>query len=157
MSEHGAIRELVALAAADALDDKERRQVEAHLRTCADCSAEVDRYRVLASGLRRLPTPQAPPLLVERTRQQIQLQLSAATERATSPWLLGFLALLSWTLTVASWPILRMLTQGVASWLDLSFRTTWMTLLIYTMAGWAMGGAVALAVAWRRASGRRAA
>src|SRR5262249_24476685 len=93
MSEHDAIRELLPLAAAAALEERERRQIDAHLRTCADCSAELDRYRALGFGLRRLPTPQAPPLLVERTRQQIQLQLAAAAERAMNPWLLGFLVL----------------------------------------------------------------
>jgi anti-sigma factor RsiW len=157
MTEHDAIRELLALAAADALEEKERRRVEAHLPGCAECSAKLDRFRALGHGLRRLPTPQAPAMLVERTRQQIQLQLAAAAERATNPWLLGFLVLLSWTLTIASWPIVRLLTQGMTSWLDLGFRSAWMNLVIYTLAGWAMGGAVALAVAVRRASARRTA
>ncbi len=130
MSEHDAIRELLALAAAD---------------------------RVLGHGLRRLPTPQAPAMLVERTRQQIQLQLAAAAEHATNPWLLGFLVLLSWTLTIASWPIVRLVTQGMTSWLDLGFRGAWMNLVIYTLVGWAVGGAVALALALRRASARRTA
>src|SRR5713101_6323667 len=142
MSEHDAIRELLALAAADALEEKERRRVEAHLPGCAECSAKLDRFRVLGRGLRRLPTPQAPAMLVERTRQQIQLQLTAATEQATNPWLLGFLVLLSWTLTIASWPIVRLVTQGMTSWLDLGFRGAWMNLVIYTLVGWAVGGAV---------------
>lgn len=157
MTEHDAIRELLALAAADALEEKERRRVEAHLPGCAECSAELDRFRALSHGLRRLPTPQAPAMLVERTRQQIQLQLAAADERATNPWMLGFLVLLSWTLTIASWPIVRLVTQGMTSWLDLGFRSAWVNLVIYTLAGWAMGGAVALAVAVRRASARRTA
>jgi len=157
MSEHDAIRELLALAAADALEEKERRRVEAHLPGCAECSAKLDRFRVLGHGLRRLPTPQAPAMLVERTRQQIQLQLAAAAEHATNPWLLGFLVLLSWTLTIASWPIVRLLTQGMTSWLDLGFRGAWMNLVIYTLVGWAVGGAVALALALRRASARRTA
>jgi anti-sigma factor RsiW len=157
MNEHDAIRELLPLAAADALEEKERRLVEAHLPACADCSAELDRWRALGHGLRRLPTPQAPAALVERTRQQIQLQLAAATGQAANPWLLGFLVLLSWTLTVATWPIVRLLTQGITSWLDLGFRATWISLLGYTLAGWAIGGFAAIAVALRRASTRRTA
>lgn len=157
MNEHDAIRELLPLAAADALDEKERRLVEAHLPACAECSAEFDRWRALGHGLRRLPTPQAPAVLVERTRQQIQLQLAAATGQAANPWLFGFLVLLSWTLAVATWPVVRLLTQGAASWLEWGFRSAWMSLLTYTFAGWAIGGLAAVAVALRRASARRTA
>ena len=157
MNEHDAMRELLPLAAAEGLDGKEQRLLEEHLHGCAACSAELDRWRALGHGLRRLPTPQAPAQLVERTRQQIQLQLAAAKERTTNPWLLGFLVLLSWTLGVATWPVLRLLTQGVTSWLELGFRSAWVSLLGYTLAGWAIGGLAAVAVALRRASARRAA
>jgi anti-sigma factor RsiW len=81
MNEHDAMRELLPLAAAEGLDGKEQRLLEEHLHGCAACSAELDRWRTLGHGLRRLPTPQAPAQLVERTRQQIQLQLAAAEER----------------------------------------------------------------------------
>jgi anti-sigma factor RsiW len=155
MNEHDAMRELLPLAAAEGLDGKEQRLLEEHLHLCAACSAELDRWRALGHGLRRLPTPQAPAQLVERTRQQIQLQLAAAKEHATNPWLLGFLVLLSWTMVIATWPIVRLLTQGVASWLDVRFTATWMDLAWYTVLTWLTAGVAAAVLGWQKRRERR--
>ena len=57
MSEHEAIRKLLALAAAEALEEGELRRVEEHLRECSSCAAEWDAWRALARGMRGLPTP----------------------------------------------------------------------------------------------------
>jgi anti-sigma factor RsiW len=156
MNEHDAIRELLPLAASDALDEKEQRRLEEHLRACEACAAELDHWRTLGRGLRRLPTPQVSSVLFERTRQQIQVQLAAEKEHAANPWLMGFLVLLSWTLVVATWPILRLMTQGIASWLDFGFRSMWIGMVSYTLVGWAAGGLAAVALGVRRASARRA-
>ncbi|MBZ5702223.1 MAG: zf-HC2 domain-containing protein [Acidobacteriia bacterium] len=157
MKEHDAIRELLPLAAAEALEEKEQRRIEEHLPACAACTAELERWRALGRGLKRLPTPPAPALLVERTRQQMQVQLAAAAERATKPWVLGFLVALSWTLVAATWPLLRLLAAVVAGWLDPGFRSLWMGVASYTLAGWAAGGLAAIALGWRRAAARRTA
>ena len=58
MSEHDKIRELLALAAADALTRAEEKQVAEHVRSCIACSNELGAWRPIASELRRLPTPQ---------------------------------------------------------------------------------------------------
>lgn len=68
MGEHASIRELLTLAAAGALDAGEQRRVEQHLRDCAECRAEFQAWGRLAGALEGLPTPQAPPTLVQRTR-----------------------------------------------------------------------------------------
>ena len=57
MSEHDKIRELVALAAADALTSAEEKQVAEHVRSCIACSNELGAWQPIASELRRLPTP----------------------------------------------------------------------------------------------------
>ena len=157
MSEHEVIRELLPLAAADTLGEGELRRVEEHLRTCAACAAEWNAWRALERGLRRLPTPQAPAMLVERTRARMYAHLSAREERAVNPWALGILVLVSWTLVLATWPVVRLLSGGVLSWLDLSFQHTWLGLAGYTLAGWVVGGIAALTIGLRHRATRRAA
>ncbi len=48
---HEHVFELVPLHALDALEDEERRQVDAHLEMCDVCSAELDRHRSVTSTL----------------------------------------------------------------------------------------------------------
>lgn len=150
MSEHEAIRELLALAAAEALEESEQRRVEQHSRSCAACAAEWDSWRALERGLRGLPTPQAPAMLVERTRSRVTLELAAIAERRRSHWVMAFLVLFSWTVTLVTWPIVRMLTGGVLSWLDLNFNQTWFGLAAYTVLGWLTAGVAAAVLALRR-------
>lgn len=135
LNEHDAIRELLPLAAAGALDEQEEKLLRTHLADCAECTAAFEEWRLLGRGLKRLPVPMASHGLVERTRAQMRAQLAEAAEQRTRPWVLGFLVLLSWTLTAATWPLLR-LFSGSFSWLDLSYRSTWMALGIFTLAGW---------------------
>ena len=68
MNEHDAMRELLSLAAAGALDAAEQAKLGGHLAGCPACAAELDAWRELAGSLKRLPTPQAPLGLVERVR-----------------------------------------------------------------------------------------
>ena len=67
MSEHDKIRELLALAAADALTSAEEKQVAEDVRSCIACSNELGAGRPIASELRRLPTPQPSSWLVQAT------------------------------------------------------------------------------------------
>lgn len=157
MNAHEEIRELLALAAADALEEGELRHVEEHLRTCAACAAEWEEWRALGRGLKRLPTPQAPATLVERTRLQMQAHLAARKERVWNPWLLGFLVLFSWSLALATWPVVRILSAGALSWLEPSFRSAWVSLAVYTAVGWLVGGVAAVVLAVRQAVARRTA
>jgi len=157
MSEHEAIRKLLALAAAEALEVGELRRVEEHLRECSSCAAEWEAWRALARGMRGLPTPQAPALLVERTRVQMYARLAAGRDRRLNAWLMGFLVLFSWTLVLGTWPVVRMVTTGALSWLDLNFQRTWTGLAGYTLMGWVVGGIAALIIGLRHATARRAA
>jgi anti-sigma factor RsiW len=81
MSDHAKIRDWLALAVAGALEPEEQTEVERHLGGCEECSAEFERWRVLASGLRRLPTPQPPAALVERVRARMEEAAAAQTEK----------------------------------------------------------------------------
>src|SRR5207245_8348651 len=116
MSEHEAIRKLLALAAAEALKEGELRRVEEHLRECSSCAAEWDAWRALARGMRGLPTPQAPALLVERTRVQMHARLAAGRDRRLNAWLMGVLVLFRWTRVLRTWPVVRMVRPGALRW-----------------------------------------
>ena len=150
MNEHESIRELLALAAAGALDEDEQRELGRHLAECSACNAELDAWRGLAASLKRLPTPQAPSMLVERTRSRVALELAAIAERRKSYWVMAFLVLFSWTVTLVTWPVVRLLSGGVLSWLDLGFNQTWFGLAGYTALGWLTAGVAGAVLAVRR-------
>jgi anti-sigma factor RsiW len=155
MSDHAKIREWLALAAAGALEPDEETEVERHLGACEECSAEFERWRVLASGLRRLPTPQPSAALVERVRARMEEAVAAQSEKRWNHGVLAFLVLFSWTLTLASWPIVRLVTHGVESWLDVGFTSSWTDLIGYTALGWLTAGVAAMILAWQRRRERR--
>lgn len=148
MNEHDQVRELLPLGAAGALDRQEEDLLRTHLAGCPECRAASEEWRLLGRGLKRLPVPMAAHELVERTRSLVHARLVGAAEETTRPWVLGFLVLLSWTLTAVTWPLLR-LVSGSLSWLDLGYRGTWMILGIVTVAGWA--AAAVIGVTYNRA------
>jgi len=58
------VHDLSAAYALDALDDRERREFEAHLDDCASCRTEVDSFRTAAAALAIAdPAPEPPPEL----------------------------------------------------------------------------------------------
>ncbi len=155
MSDHDQIRELLAMAAAGALDPDEQQRVDRHARECAACAAELDDWQLLAGGLRRLPTPQPSPALVEHTRARAEWQLAAQAEHRWNQGVLIFLVLFGWTLVLASWPIVRLLSGGLLGWLEPGFGRTWIGLAGYTALLWLTGGVAAVFLGLRHRSERR--
>ena len=49
--EHDRLRESAGLYVLDALDASERAEFDSHVRTCAECAAEVRSLRAVASAL----------------------------------------------------------------------------------------------------------
>ena len=155
MKGHDEIRELLALAAAGALEEGEQQMFERHLAECAECAQELEGWNALAGGLRRLPTPRPSAALVERTRALVGRQLAAEAERQWDLSLLVFAMLFAWTLVLAGWPIARLLTSGAAAWLDVSFRQVWLGYAAYTAVGWVTAGAAAVLLGVRHRATRR--
>jgi anti-sigma-K factor RskA len=58
---HEEFEEVAAVYALDALENGERRQFEEHLRTCAQCQADVAEYRRVAAGLGMAVEAVVPP------------------------------------------------------------------------------------------------
>jgi anti-sigma factor RsiW len=150
MNEHEIIRQWLALAAAGALEAREQERLDRHLRDCPACAAELDEWQFLTGGLRRLPTPQPPAALVEKTRARCEWQFAAAAEETWNRGVLIFLVLFAWTLTLASWPLVRLATGGLLSWVDPQFSHTWLAMLVYTSLAWVAGGAAAAMLGLRK-------
>jgi len=155
MSDHDKIRELLPMAAAGALDPEEQQRVDGHVRECAACAAELDDWQLLAGGLRRLPTPQPSSALIERTRARAEWQLATQAEHRWDQRMLIFLVLFGWTVAVASWPVVRLLSGGLLGWLEPGFGRTWIGLAGYTALLWLTGGIAAAMLALRHRRERR--
>ncbi len=155
MNEHERIRQQMSLAAASALDASEERELTRHLASCAECSAEFERWRELGAGLRRLPTPQAPTALVERTRMQLVAITLERKEQRSSWRTMVWLVLFAWTTMLATWPVLRLISSDAATRLDLSFVKTLYVLIGITVFGWVAAGAAAVFLGLRRRQERR--
>lgn len=155
MTEHEPVRELLALAAAGALSPEEQRGMESHVGSCEPCAGELQAWQALAQELDRLPGPQAPPELVERTRRLVLAELVSAAERRWNDSMLVFLTLFVWTLGLATWSIVQLLSGGVLAVLDVGFRQaiTWLT--ASTMLAWLTAGVAAAFLGRGRRPARR--
>jgi anti-sigma factor RsiW len=152
---HATLRERLSLAVAGALEPEEQVELERHVANCAECAAELDRWRALAGGLKRLPTPQPSPMLVERVRASFEQAAAERVERLRSVAALALLVMFSWTLTLASWPVVRAASNGLASWLDVGVSTGWAGLAWYVVLTWLTAGVAAGMLAWQRQRERR--
>lgn len=155
MNEHEEIRNLLSLAAAGVLEETEEQRVAVHASRCPECAAELEGWQALAGGLRRLPTPQAPAALVERVRARAAAELAAQVEERSTHRVLAFLVLFSWVIALASWPIVRFVTQEVLGWFHV--QQIWLGLAAYTVLGWLSAAVMAGFLASKQRAARRAA
>jgi anti-sigma factor RsiW len=155
MTDHQKIRELLALAAADALEPDEDRLVSEHMRSCADCAAQLEEWRLLAGGLRRLPTPQPRGLVVERARAMAQIRLAEHVEHKWNRAVMFGLITFAWILTLMSWPVFRFLSGGFLSMLDPRFNHAWVVFGVFTTLVWVGGAAAAILLSQQQRRERR--
>jgi anti-sigma-K factor RskA len=107
---HEVFRENVAAYALDALDAGEIPALEAHLKTCRTCRADLAAYRNLGDGLLQALPPQAPPMgLRSRLRQRIRPQ--SAGVRLGRAW--------SWNQFALAGSLVAILALSLASALQL--------------------------------------
>jgi hypothetical protein len=110
----------------------------------------MQNWQALAVGLKRLPTPQAPALLVERTRARMVARMAALAEQRTNHWVIAFLVLFAWAVTLGTWPIVRLFSDGLLSWLDWNFNQTWFGLATYATVIWVTAGVAAAILGLRK-------
>ena len=155
MSEHDKIRELLALAAADALTSAEEKQVAEHVLSCVACSNELGAWRPIASELRRLPTPQPSSWLVQATLARAEAKLAEQAEQGWNRRVMVFVVAFAWLLTIASWPVFHFVSPYFGSWLGPQFGHTWIGFAAFTALGWLAGGVAAVMLAVRQRGERR--
>ena len=155
MNDHDKIRALLALAAADVLEPGEERLVMDHLRTCDACGAELEKWKLLAGGLRRLPTPQPRALVVERARALAQIRLTEEFEQRWNRGVIIGVLIFAWILTLMSWPVVRLITGGLLGMLDPRFDHAWIVFGVFTTTVWLAGGAAAVLLSMRQRRERR--
>ncbi len=155
MSEHDKIRELLALAAADALTTAEEKQVAEHARSCIAYSNELQAWRRIAAGLRRLPTPQPSPWLVQATLARAEAKLAEHVEHDWNHRVMIFAVAFAWLLTIASWPVFHFVSGRFGSLLGPQFGRTWVNFAAFTALGWLAGGVAAVMLAVRQRRERR--
>ncbi len=152
---HDTLRGWLSLAVAGALEPDEQAELDRHVAGCAECAAELERWRVLAGGLKRLPTSQPSPMLVQRVRASLEMAAAERIEKQRNRATLVFLVLFSWMLTLAGWPIARLVSQSMTHWLDISVRAAWVDLVWYTALTWLTAGVAAVMLMWQRRRERR--
>ena len=155
VDEHAEICEQLALFVAGALDAEIEACVARHTAACPTCAAELERWQLISGGLRRLPTPQPSPALLERTRAMVVEQLAERAEQRQNRIVLLLLAFFSWAVTIASWPVFRFATGGLLSLLDIRFHQTWLIFAMFSALTWLGGGSAAVLLSARRQQERR--
>jgi anti-sigma factor RsiW len=157
MSDHQQIRELLALAAAGALDEAGRHRVERHCSECTECAAALAEWHTLAQALRRLPTPQPSPVAVMRARAAAVGALEAARHRRESAVTFIFLGLFAWSFTLAGGLVSVLLFSGPAEMGRLLAGHIPLWLAIFTALAWTAASAAAVVLGARhREQGRLA-
>jgi anti-sigma factor RsiW len=155
MDSHEKTREMLSLAVAGALGAEEEQRVMSHVASCAGCAAELEDWKLMAGGLRRLPTPQPRAVVVERARAGAELRLVEEAENRWQRVVMISLVSFAWVLTLASWPLFRIFTGGLLVWFDPRFNQTWLVFAGFTGLLWATGGVAAVLLSRHRLQERR--
>ncbi len=149
-TEHNALRDLLSLAAASALDAGEQQRVNEHLRECGECQAEFQAWSRITGGLRDMPAPQVPAGLVGRTRARLESAQTAKAERWRHQVMLGSLLLFAWLITLLSFPVLRLAGDDLAGMLNISTSGVSTGVALYLLLGWVGTGVAAGLLGLRR-------
>lgn len=157
MSEHEKIRELLPLAVSGALDASEEARMNNHLRLCAECSARLSFWQEIQSELRRIPTPQAPASLVQRTIAATQSTLLEESDRRSERRIIAVALVFSWLFVAVSWPLAQFLGHGWMAVLGSGFKQNWENFAVFTALCWLAGAAAAIMLAARKQRERRTA
>jgi anti-sigma factor RsiW len=133
MNQHDEIRTLLTLAAARSLDGAEQARVEAHIRECADCAAELASMQRIAAVLRSLPAPQPSLGLAARTRLRVAAEMAARTKRRQYHLLITLLICFGWIITLLTLLAGRYFADDLAYFFNLSFAQFAIGFIGYTL------------------------
>jgi predicted anti-sigma-YlaC factor YlaD len=150
MSEHDSVREMLALAVADAVRPEDLRRIEQHAQECDLCRQDLEMWARYAQGLRKLPQPAVPEGLVQRTQARLLRDAAGRRERHKQELFLLALAVFGWLLGLSLWCLLRMAAGGnlVVLGANLASGLTWS--LISTVVVWMTAATSVFMLARRR-------
>src|SRR5262249_12782842 len=103
-------------------------------------------WQQLTGALKRMPTPQAPMGLVERTRRNLQAQAVARTEHRRKWTAVAVLSVLAWMFSFLTWRVFQTPGGRLTQQFDLSSTAVVMAWIGYTMISWLTTGVVAAAL-----------
>jgi hypothetical protein len=155
VSEHDHIVKLLPLAATGDLAVGEIRRVREHVAGCAECRRVSEDYDFLETTLRGLPTPQPSAELLARVRTMAASRLERKQARSRDVIVLAPLVAASWIVALATWPWVRAASMWVVTGWHLPGGGFVNALAAYSILGFLLASAAAIAVGRRaRAIGR---
>jgi hypothetical protein len=155
MTEHETVRGLLILAMAGVLDPEEQSRMERHVHECEICSAEMEAWKVYASGLREMPQPATPGYLAERTQIRVLREQETRAERRQNTFLIPTLSLFGWAMSFALWFVLRV-SMGDAMVMQTSLLRPGLWALVWTVVVSLSGATAAVVLAKDRKERRTA-
>jgi anti-sigma factor RsiW len=125
---HDELRQLLPLAAANALAKGEAVLIRGHAAQCAACAQELRHWEELLPELAMLPAPAAPAGLAQKTLLRVKQSRQAAEERRWNNRVLALVVAFCWAVSLASWRVAHLATgSGWLAWLIFSTTTSWIT------------------------------
>ncbi|HXX15240.1 MAG TPA: hypothetical protein VEJ47_10105 [Candidatus Eremiobacteraceae bacterium] len=117
-SMHTRAQRLLAQSLVEGLSANDQAWLDAHLRACANCSAEAARTQELVRSFRNVSVL-VPRDLAARTQMRVRLRAQEASETSPSGMLLWVITAASWLLGVFSAPLVWRMFAWVGMRLDL--------------------------------------
>ena len=147
MSEHEQVRILLPLAASGDLSPRDMKRVDEHIARCAVCRRASEELAALGGALRVLPTPQPPAEIVARVCQLGEMGLRRAPRNETA--FIASLVAASWIAALATWPLVRSEFHWLSEGWHVPGRGLGGTLAAYSILGFVLACASAIAVGMR--------
>jgi hypothetical protein len=129
--DHARARILISQELVEGIAATERKWLDRHLETCAECAVLEDATGRAIGSLRAVPIP-LPPDLAGRTQFRVYLRTREIQRRERSGWVLWGSFALSWVLGIASAPLVwrgfewaGRLAGLPTVWLKLTFGLWW--------------------------------
>ncbi len=149
MSEHEDIRKLLPLAGAGAVSPADSRRLREHLAHCEPCRQVSEDFAALGNALRSLPTPQPRAELVALVRHMAESRLAERTERSREAAILAPLVAASWIVALLTWPVAQAAGRWVLAAWDAQSQGVGTVLAGYSILGFLLACAAAIAVVRR--------
>ena len=146
MSEHEHIMKLLPLAGTGDITPDEIRRVQKHLASCEQCRKANEDYAFLGSALRGLSTPQPSAELLARVRVMAAQRLALNQVSNREAAVLAPLVVASWIVALATWPLVRVAGTWMLTEWHLPGGSVSAALAAYSILGFLLASAAAIAV-----------